>query len=868
MNRLRLVFDTLDDGVCLLDGEGRVEMVNAAALDLLRRTESELLGRTAGELMTFGGAAPSLDERLASGQSCRDEAGELTTGDGRRIPVVFSLGPIGHDGEAAGSVLRFRDASAAQFCDLALRESEMKLHAILDAIVDGVIAIDRSGIIQLVNPAAEVLFGYRAAELLGRNVRMLMPSPDREAHDQYLANYLTTGVRKIIGIGREVLGLRKDGSEFPLYLSVGEARDGARHWFVAVIHDLTRRKHVEQQLHMLSSAVQQSPSAVLIANLEGTIEYVNPSFTRLTGYTAEEAVGRNPSLLRAPHTTPEQYRRLWQTLLSGGIWQEEIQDRKKCGDLYWALESISPIRNEKGEITHFLAIQQDITEQKEARETLRESEERFRQVAEMTGEWIWEQDPEGRYIYSSGAVREILGYEPDEILGKRYLDLMTDEDRQHWSGELAPTPDIQQRFYRLVNRYRHRDGHEVFTESTGEPIVDRSGRVVKWRGVDHNITVRKRFEDALRLRDRAIEAANVGINIADATEENNPNIYVNPALSRMTGYSREELLGRNMRQLQGPDTDPAVVQEIGRALREGRHCEVVLKNYRKDGTPFWNDLLISPVRDDEGRLTHFIGIQTDVTEKRRAEEQRRELEIAKQIQLSLLPKGPLHVAGARVAGICLPAADVGGDYFDFFQSSADTLDMLIADVSGHSVGAALVMAELRSALKAETLRLREEPVGHSVPRILRTLNELLFEDLNNANLFISMFYLRYHTTTRQLYYTNGGHNRPLLMRVGAERCEPLDTEGMILGVRRNVEFEVQCETLNAGDALALYTDGITEAQDAAGEFFGESRLCELLSRHRRETPEHVIEKILAALRDHCAGDPFNDDISLVVLRAE
>jgi phosphoserine phosphatase RsbU/P len=112
----------------------------------------------------------------------------------------------------------------------------------------------------------------------------------------------------------------------------------------------------------------------------------------------------------------------------------------------------------------------------------------------------------------------------------------------------------------------------------------------------------------------APEATNVGIVIAGASH-GNPNIYVNPALSRITGYSREELLRQNMRLLQGPDTDPAAVEQIRQAVNSGRSCEVVLKKYRKDGTPFWNELLISPVLDDTGKLTHYIGIQTDVTER-------------------------------------------------------------------------------------------------------------------------------------------------------------------------------------------------------------------------------------------------------------
>ena len=118
---------------------------------------------------------------------------------------------------------------------------------------------------------------------------------------------------------------------------------------------------------------------------------------------------------------------------------------------------------------------------------LQESEERFCEVAAMSGEWIWEQDPSGHYTYSSAAVKDILGYTPGEILGKPYYELSVEEDREHRLAEISHIADIKERFFRFVNRYRHKDGHEVFTESTGAPILDRQGKLIKWRGVDHDI---------------------------------------------------------------------------------------------------------------------------------------------------------------------------------------------------------------------------------------------------------------------------------------------------------------------------------------------------------------------------------------------
>jgi sigma-B regulation protein RsbU (phosphoserine phosphatase) len=745
------------------------------------------------------------------------------------------------------------------------RDSEATLRAVLDTLIDGVVVIDDKGIIQLFTPAAERMFGYHADEVLGRNVGLLMPAPYREEHDGYIARYLRTGEARIIGIGREVQGRRKDGRLFPVHLAVGELRLDQRRWFVGVTRDLTSRKQVEDRLLMLSSAVDQSPSGVLIADLDGRIQYVNLGFTALTGYGAEELVGMRPGVARAGDE--DRFGRLRDVIRSGLERRGEVRDTRKNGEIYWALESITPIRGAMGEVTHYLLIQQDITEQKRDKEALAESEERFRQVAEMAGEWLWEQDPEGRYIYSSGAVRAILGFQPEEVRGKHYFDLLTPEDRQRWMMALPPSKASEKPFFRLINRYRHKDGHEVYTESTGAPIFGEGGELIKWRGVDHDITKRKRYEDELRVRDRAIESASVGINIADAQSKGLPNVYVNPALSRITGYAREELLHHSMRMLQGSETDPESIEEIRAAIRAGRPCQLTIRNYRKDGAPFWNELLISPVKDEAGVITHYIGIQTDVTERRRAEEARRELEIAKQIQLSLLPEVPLHLATAEIAGLCVPATHVGGDYFDYFHRGG-LVDLVIADVSGHSVGAALIMAEARSVLRAEARRTLAEPArSEGVAPILDGVNDTLHEDLSGADLFITMFYVRYDCRTRRLSYANAGHNFALLLKSGEERCVPLDADGLVLGVRKGVAFEEKTEDLEPGDWLLLYTDGVIEAQNGAGEFFGIARLCRLFAARRALAPEAMIAELLAELRAFAGKNPLRDDVSMVALRA-
>jgi PAS domain S-box-containing protein len=172
----------------------------------------------------------------------------------------------------------------------------------------------------------------------------------------------------------------------------------------------------------------------------------------------------------------------------------------------------------------------------------------------------------------------------------------------------------------LENRLRCKDGTYRSFLWSATPLVDQ--RCFSVNG--HDVTERKRSDETLRLRDRAMRSVTQGILITDPNQPDNPIIYFSPGAERMTGYRSEEVEGRNCRLLQGPRTDPEVAGRLREAIENGRDCSVELLNYRKDGTPFWNALFVTPVRDDLGRLVNFIGVQADVTERRHLESQVRQ----------------------------------------------------------------------------------------------------------------------------------------------------------------------------------------------------------------------------------------------------
>jgi PAS domain S-box-containing protein len=179
----------------------------------------------------------------------------------------------------------------------ALYWRDPRLRAILDNVADGIIAIDARGAIELFNPAAERLFGYFAPEVLGHNVSILMPSPHRDRHDEFISRYLNTGERRIIGIGREVAGRRKDGSTFPLYLSVGEVSGGEQRRFIGILHDLSLLKQKEKELvevrKYLQNIIDSMPSTLVGLDPDGRVTHWNQVAAERTGVSFEEAAGHH-----------------------------------------------------------------------------------------------------------------------------------------------------------------------------------------------------------------------------------------------------------------------------------------------------------------------------------------------------------------------------------------------------------------------------------------------------------------------------------------------------------------------------------------------------------------------------------------------
>jgi PAS domain S-box-containing protein len=407
--RLAAIVESSEDAIIAKTLDGTILSWNHGAEKLYGYSAQEAVGKSI--LMLVPPEQPDellhILEKLERGEQITQCETVRVRKDGTQIDVNLTISPLMDEkGRVVGASTIARDITARKRAEAALREREARHRAILDASLDAVITIDERGIIESINPATQRLFGYSAAEMVGSNVSMLMTAPHHEQHDAYLANYLRTGQRKIIGIGREVTGRRKDGTVFPMDLSVSEIVLNGQRMFLGLVHDVTERKRAEDALRYardeLEVRVRQRTAELIAANdnlkqerylFDTVMNYLPHNiyfkdaanrFLRvnkaMAGYfglrDATDAAGKTDLDFFAAEHAVEAMADEREIFCSGQpVLDKEEKEVWPDGRVTWVATTKMPLYDEAGQIVGTFGISRDITERKQAAEALRVAKE-------------------------------------------------------------------------------------------------------------------------------------------------------------------------------------------------------------------------------------------------------------------------------------------------------------------------------------------------------------------------------------------------------------------------------------------------------------------------------------------------------------
>ena len=386
--RYRDLVETSHDLMWRVDADWRLTFLNRAWERTHGYAVAELVGRPFASLLPPATAERHLAElcrQLDCGRVVGFETVHLTR-SGTEVELLLNAIPLRDEaGAIVGAQGTASDVTARNEAERALRSSEARYRAIAQSAHDAIVSMDHAGLIVGWNQGAARIFGYPECDVLGKPVALLVPELHRDRHTSAFERLTAGGDPSVIGRTLKLRAVRRDGSEFPVDLSLSRWETAEGWFFTAIIRDTTDQERSEAVLRLEGAALEAAANTIVITDRDGVIEWVNAAFTTATGHERWEAIGRTPGgLLASGRTEPAMYRMLWETILAGKVWHGEIVNRRKDGTLFTEEMTVTPLRDARGEITHFIAVKQDITQRRSLEDQFRQSQ-KMESVGRLAG---------------------------------------------------------------------------------------------------------------------------------------------------------------------------------------------------------------------------------------------------------------------------------------------------------------------------------------------------------------------------------------------------------------------------------------------------------------------------------------------------
>ncbi|WP_193767587.1 PAS domain S-box protein [Halorientalis pallida] len=379
-------------------------------------------------------------------------------------------------------------------------------------------------------------------------------------------------------------------------------------------------QELDEERQLTELVFESSPLAKLVLDPDGTVVRANRRAGELLDVDPAALVGRayddgDWTAVREDGTEIPTADRPFGRLLDTGhpvYGYEHVLERPGRDDM-WVSVNMAPIRDESDRIDYVVAVIEDVTVRHSQARELERQLDLFQKAQDIAKVGAWEYDVRTESLYWTDQVYDLFGLSSDTTLTPESATELYHPDDQESIRDAFRRAIDDGEPYDLELRAIRADGERRWIRTRGEP-QRADGDVIRLRGTIQDVTDRKERENSLQRMTNAVDRAPIGITLSDPDQEDNPLIYVNEGFVEQTGYTAREAIGRNCRFLQGPDTDETTVATLRRAIDAGEPVSVTIKNYRADGTPFWNHLEVAPVRDDDGTVVNFIGFQQNVTD--------------------------------------------------------------------------------------------------------------------------------------------------------------------------------------------------------------------------------------------------------------
>lgn len=516
--------------------------------------------------------------------------------------------------------------------------------------------------------------------------------------------------------------------------------------------------------------------------------------------------------------------------------------------------SASPLRDANGALNGGTVIVRDISKIKEAEGAQKQSEERVK--AQFKGfpipTYVWQYKEEDFVLVDfNNAAKTFTRNNIQKFLG------------EHLSKIYADAPDIQGDFHKCYSKKtritREMSSYRLRTTNEKKEMIFSYVFVPPDLIMLHteDLTEQKKNLNTLKKLSNAVKQTADSVII---TNKKGVIEYVNPSFETTTGYSSEEVLGQTPKILQSGMHDSEFYKNLWKTILSGNPYRGTIINRKKSGELYWSQQSITPMKDEDGNVTNFVSVLKDITDLRKKQEQEFHLSVAREVQQRLYRKADISIPGFDIAGGTYSATETSGDYFDFISMSDGSVGMVVGDVSGHGIGAALVMAQTRAYLRAFA-RQEADPGA-----LLTLLNQALFGDLDKEH-YVTLILARLDHSQNSLTYASAGHLPTYILNSDGEVSRIMNSTGIPLGVIRDYQFpKSESIKLESGNILFFLTDGITEAQTPDETEFGFDRALYLVKQHREATAKQIMEHLYQAVQSFCAPRSQEDDITAIICK--